>query len=696
MISLLLVCLTICSDYGEPADAAADRQAYQSAEKKAGDDAAAQIKLALWCEAHGLTAERLKHLAKAVAADPSNALARGLSGLVAFGGQWLKPEVARDQAQADPKQRALNREYLDRRVRTPDTADGQLKLAAWCADKGLKEQALAHYTAVTRLDPRREIAWKHLGYKKSGAYWVKPDEIAALKLEAERQKHADQHWKPRLEKLREGLESPHALRREKARAALAQVTDPRALPAILKVFGNGSETMQLVAVKLLEQIEGPSASNALATRAIFSGFPKVRDAARIALSRRDPRDVVGRLIALVRRPYKYKVVPGKGPGSSGELIVDGESFDVRRLYKFPIFDARLAPSTISIGVFDQRIQFGQGDSVLPLNDFFSISGGPAQSAPMPDLASLPPVARGAIASLESQGNGGSVGNLMKAVQRVNDYNMAMAAQTEMMMQAAMLETVERNRAVQQSLENDLRLIETLNDQMNDVNNRVLPVLASLTGEDFGSDPKAWRKWWTDQLGYVYQSSQPATQPVYSDTVELPDVTPTIPLNQIQFVDRISHSCFAKGTPVETSGGPRPIESIKIGDRVLSQNTTTGILVYAPVIGIHSNGPAPTLRIKSDGETVVATLIHRFWIPGKGWTMARELKPGDRLRITGGVVTIESIETDETQPVFNLDVAENRNFFVGTKRLLVHDFSFVLPVLAPFDRVAEITPTSGGR
>ena len=47
-------------------------------------------------------------------------------------------------------------------------------------------------------------------------------------------------------------------------------------------------------------------------------------------------------------------------------------------------------------------------------------------------------------------------------------------------------------------------------------------------------------------------------------------------------------------------------------------------------------------------------------------MARELKAGDRLRMLGGVVEIESIETDKTQPVYNLDVAQNRDFFVGTR------------------------------
>jgi hypothetical protein len=44
-------------------------------------------------------------------------------------------------------------------------------------------------------------------------------------------------------------------------------------------------------------------------------------------------------------------------------------------------------------------------------------------------------------------------------------------------------------------------------------------------------------------------------------------------------------------------------------------------------------------------------------------------------------------------VFNLDVADNRDFFVGSNGLLVHDFSFVQPVLEPFDREPDLMTLS---
>ena len=68
-------------------------------------------------------------------------------------------------------------------------------------------------------------------------------------------------------------------------------------------------------------------------------------------------------------------------------------------------------------------------------------------------------------------------------------------------------------------------------------------------------------------------------------------------------------------------------------------------------------------------------------------MARELKPGDRLRVVGGTAEVRTIKPDATQPVYNLDVSNNRDFFVGTKGSLVHDFSFVQPISAPFDQLS---------
>ena len=82
---LLISCALLGPDQSPPcANPApnADLATYQSMQAKAGRDPAAHIRMALWCEQHGLNAEKMKHLALAVLKDPQNTLARGLMGLL--------------------------------------------------------------------------------------------------------------------------------------------------------------------------------------------------------------------------------------------------------------------------------------------------------------------------------------------------------------------------------------------------------------------------------------------------------------------------------------------------------------------------------------------------------------------------------------------------------------------------------------
>jgi hypothetical protein len=147
------------------------------------------------------------------------------------------------------------------------------------------------------------------------------------------------------------------------------------------------------------------------------------------------------------------------------------------------------------------------------------------------------------------------------------------------------------------------------------------------------------------------------------------------------------SCFAAGTLVHARDGLKPIESIQVGDQVLAQDIDSGVLGYKPVTVVHHNPPIQTMKIATDaGSTATASIYHRFWSPGRGWVMARDLKPGDLVRTLGGTSRMASIETGETVPVFNLDVADAHSFFVAEAGFLVHDNSIPGLRLEPFDRV----------
>ena len=52
-----------------------------------------------------------------------------------------------------------------------------------------------------------------------------------------------------------------------------------------------------------------------------------------------------------------------------------------------------------------------------------------------------------------------------------------------------------------------------------LNSRVLPIVESASGQKLGAEPEKWKGWWTDQLGYAFQASQPAVKPTFTDFVE---------------------------------------------------------------------------------------------------------------------------------------------------------------------------------
>ena len=128
------------------------------------------------------------------------------------------------------------------------------------------------------------------------------------------------------------------------------------------------------------------------------------------------------------------------------------------------------------------------------------------------------------------------------------------------------------------------------------------------------------------------------------------------------------------------GGSQPIETLRVGDMILTQSLKTGALDYQPVLLVHHNPPSPTFLIKVGGETIVSSPFHRFWKAGQGWVMARDLEAGDTLRLLDGLAAVASVESGPVQPVFNLDIAGDHDFFAGAGGALVHDNT--LPGFAP--------------
>ncbi|WP_158306261.1 polymorphic toxin-type HINT domain-containing protein [Paenibacillus curdlanolyticus] len=134
------------------------------------------------------------------------------------------------------------------------------------------------------------------------------------------------------------------------------------------------------------------------------------------------------------------------------------------------------------------------------------------------------------------------------------------------------------------------------------------------------------------------------------------------------------NCFTAGTLILTDNGDKPIEEIKIGDKVLSRNENTGEEAYKPVIRLFEREAYEIYNIHVGDQVIEATGNHPFWVQGEKWVLAAELEVGDSLLQTGGrTLKIDSITIEKRQEtVYNFEVAEFHTYFVSGLGVWVHN------------------------
>ena len=128
-------------------------------------------------------------------------------------------------------------------------------------------------------------------------------------------------------------------------------------------------------------------------------------------------------------------------------------------------------------------------------------------------------------------------------------------------------------------------------------------------------------------------------------------------------------CFAAGTPLLTPSGEKFIEDFVVGDEILTRpedSPDASVRTSSVEKVFHLSGP--TLELRVGGRTVVTTEKHPFYVLGRGWTWAAELKPGDMLLGHDGQSrAVESAElTARHESLYNLRVAIDRTYFVGSR------------------------------
>ena len=105
-----------------------------------------------------------------------------------------------------------------------------------------------------------------------------------------------------------------------------------------------------------------------------------------------------------------------------------------------------------------------------------------------------------------------------------------------------------------------------------------------------------------------------------------------------------------------------------------------------------------MHVKIDGDEIVCTREHPFYVPVRGWAAACDLRAGDILvRSNGEYVVVEAIEHELLESpitVYNFEVEDFHTYHVGSASVLVHN-KCNNECLSPENRVGTGSPKNNG-
>lgn len=558
--------------------------------------------------------DRRGRLADTLASHPESAAARWQSGFVREENTWRPFD---DPSSAAGESQSL-KEYRDRRSDGPHTFQGQLELANWCRQHELADQERAHLWAALELagDQDGSDVVRRLGFVLVGNRWLNRQDLSTWQRQIRTSLDSVKRFGPRLEKIAQQLEGSDR-QRELAARELKRLNDPDVIPAVEYVLC-GREHAARLAVAALARFGESAASLALARQAAFSSLPDVRSEASAALKPRRFEDFVPDLVGLLSAParvegtrgWRYSEDLGQfagGPVSlafASSYLIARETEDQFRVELLNTLDNRLTELLAAQGtLISFRLATATGEFELTTS-----SGGRRL---VRDLGR-------SILSVEQTRTDG-----------------------------------DRLHAVQSA-------VDAENARTEDLNRRIINVLAVLSGRDATDDVQSWWRWWADYTDTTRIGDKPVVVQRVDETIG----DPTARFTRL--------SCFAAGTPVWTDRGLAAIESVKVGDRVLSQDIESGELAYKPVIKATVRPPKELTTLRFGDEAITCTGGHRFWACGEGWIKARDLKSHVILHTVTGNTLLSSAKPGQTAQTHNLVVADFHTYFVGKTGVLCQD------------------------
>ena len=139
---------------------------------------------------------------------------------------------------------------------------------------------------------------------------------------------------------------------------------------------------------------------------------------------------------------------------------------------------------------------------------------------------------------------------------------------------------------------------------------------------------------------------------------------------------VKPSCFVAGTLVMAVAGMVAIEKIKSGDKVISTDPETMETSPKTVLETYIREVTTLVHLTVNGEEIVTTVDHPFYVKNQGFIKAGELIVGDELLdVNGNVLLVENFDvelTDKPVKVYNFQVEDFHTYHVSGLGVLVHN------------------------
>jgi hypothetical protein len=556
-------------------------------------------------------------LREAVRVAPDNSLVRWQLGQVKVGDEWLSIEEAQRRAAADPRQV----KYGQRKAVMGESPQGQLALARWCTKNDLDDEARFHWTSVLSVDTANKEALRATGLHWRDGQLMTRDQIKESKQDLVETKQASRHWTTSVAAWMRALSDKDKTASTKVVDEIRAVSDAAAIPAFEKVTLNSELS--------------PSEKNPAPQRLSLAFLGALRDMKLEEGTKSLVRHAVLSAFPDVRTEataeLRYRPLNDYVP-----MLLDGLAAPIQSAYRVvndPDGSVHYLHSIYQEGPFVDRLH-------RTTHSIYQPGAG-----------------LGSAASLLM--NAGSPPQIMPAINSNSRSEMVSAAAAR-----------RSARQYEQEITAAEEQIAQTNQSTAAMNERIYFVLTGATEQKLGSDPRPWWSWWQDYTDYYRTVDRPVyeTQDSSNQYIRLP-------------VQSASVECFARGTPVWTKTGQRPIESLTIGDLVLSQNINTGEINYKPVMGRTLRPVGPIVEISTAGEKILSTRGHPLWVAGAGWRMAKELENGAVLNSLTGDARIAAVRPATNAETYNLVVADFNTYFVGESGMLVHDNTPCTPTQA---------------